>query len=183
MQSTKTNNFVTTCRPRRYRQSSLNRASPATSQSCEQLTSSSSNSKPASPEKSLYSLPERLSESSDHLDTSKIELTSRRCRSCEGILEAEEMHTQLSLPTPLDAATQTKRKKNFMDRCVNKVRLWWRLVVIKHVLAVCVGIWTALLDSKSLYVNIVLKYKSAHNVYIFCVCHILRTENWFSNIL
>lgn len=36
------------------------------------------------------------------------------------------MHSHLSLPTPLDAATQTKRKKNFMDRCVNKVRLcWW----------------------------------------------------------
>lgn len=50
--------------------------------------------------------------------------TSRRCRSCEGILDADEQtHTQLSLPTPLDAATQTKRKKNFMDRCVNKVRL------------------------------------------------------------
>lgn len=113
-------------RPRRSRQSSLDKASSASSQSCEQLGSSSnSTSKNASPEKSLYSLPERLSESSDRIDSNEIEKPSRRCRSCEGILDAEEQtHTQLYLPTPLDAATQTKRKKNFMDRCVNKVRLF-----------------------------------------------------------
>ncbi|KAH9645908.1 hypothetical protein HF086_010107 [Spodoptera exigua] len=109
--------------PRRNRQSSLGK-SLASSQSCEQLPTSSYTSKNTSPEKSLYSLPETLSESSDNIDSHEVEKPSRRCRSCEGILEAEEqMHTQLSLPTPLDAATQTKRKRNFMDRCVNKVRL------------------------------------------------------------
>ncbi|CAB3224697.1 unnamed protein product [Arctia plantaginis] len=108
-------------RPRRNRQSSsLGKALSTTSQSCEQLPISSKNT---SPDKSLFSLPERLSESSDNID-SEIEKSSRRCRSCEGILEAEEQtHTQLSLPTPIEAATQTKRKRNFMDRCVNKVRL------------------------------------------------------------
>lgn len=116
--------FCLLYRPRRSRQSSLEKALPAISQSCDQLCSSSSTSKTSSPEKSLYSLPERLSESSDNLDCNETEKTSRRCRSCEGILDADEQtHTQLSLPTPIDAATQTKRKKNFMDRCVNKVRL------------------------------------------------------------
>ncbi|KAL4714537.1 hypothetical protein ACJJTC_006583 [Scirpophaga incertulas] len=115
--------MVGNLKPRRSRRSSLEKALPAISHSCDQL-SSSSTSKTTSPEKILYSLPERLSESSENLDTADIEQTSRRCRSCEGILEADEqMHAQLSLPTPLDAATQTKRKKNFMDRCVNKVRL------------------------------------------------------------
>lgn len=97
---------------------------PTSSQSCEQL-SSNSTSKTTSPEKSLYSLPERLSDSSTHIDVKEIEKTSRRCRSCEGLLDTEEQarNLQVPLPTPLDAATQTKRKKNFMDRCVNKVRL------------------------------------------------------------
>lgn len=78
----------------------------------------------ASPEKSLYSLPERLAESSNNLDAFEQDKNSRRCRSCEGNLDADEqMHKKNIFPTPLDATTQTKRKKNFMDRCVNKVRL------------------------------------------------------------
>ncbi|KPJ06179.1 hypothetical protein RR48_14621 [Papilio machaon] len=85
-----------------------------TSQSCEQLPSICSTSKSTSHAKALHSLPERLTDS---------EKMSRRCRSCEGILDADETHERIPLPTPLDAATQTKRKKNFMDRCVNKVRL------------------------------------------------------------
>ncbi|CAH2073680.1 unnamed protein product, partial [Iphiclides podalirius] len=110
--------------PRRSRRSSLEKASPTNSQSCEQLPSSCNASKSTSPVKALYSLPERLSESSDHIDAGESEKSPRRCRSCEGILEADEKaHAQIPLPTPLDAATQTKRKKNFMDRCVNKVRL------------------------------------------------------------
>ncbi|CAH2244974.1 jg8443 [Pararge aegeria aegeria] len=104
-----------TTRPRRNRQSSIEKAS-ANSQSCEQLPSTSS------PVKTLYSLPERLSESSDNIDCKRIQQASFRCPSCDGLLDSDE-HTQLSLPAPLDATTQTKRKKNFMDRCVNKVRL------------------------------------------------------------
>lgn len=117
-------NTISNHRPRRRRQSSLEKILPA-SQSCDQLTTSSTGtSKTASPEKSLHSLPERLSESNETLVSEELETSSRRCRSCDGILEADEnMHPHLSLPTPLEAATQTKRKKNFMDRCVNKVRL------------------------------------------------------------
>ncbi|KAJ2952984.1 hypothetical protein O0L34_g7359 [Tuta absoluta] len=116
-----TNLVFFTNRPRRSRRSSLERASGA-SQSFDQLPRSNSTSQNTSPEKSLYSLPERLSESSDNLDAGEMDKSSRRCRSCEGILEDEQTHKE-SLPTPLEAATQTKRKKNFMDRCVNKVRL------------------------------------------------------------
>ncbi|OWR43569.1 hypothetical protein KGM_208118 [Danaus plexippus plexippus] len=105
------------------RRSSADKAS-AKSQSCDQLTDINSTSKQNSPVKTLYSLPERLSESSDNIDFKESQENSRRCRSFEGILDADDkMHTQLSLPAPLDATTQTKRKKNFMDRCVNKVRL------------------------------------------------------------
>lgn len=118
---------MTICfRPRRSRRSSLKKSSHAQSitQSCDQLPSSSMSSDTASPEKSLHSLPERLAESSNTLDAIELDINSRKCRSCEGILDADEQkHKKILLPTPLDAATQTKRKKNFMDRCVNKVRL------------------------------------------------------------
>lgn len=107
-------------RPRRRRQSSLDTASPVFSLSCDQLSVGSA-SKTTSPMKSLHSLPERLSESSDNLDFNDAEVNSRRCRSCEGMLDADEQSH--SLHAPVEAATQTKRKKNFMDRCVNKVRL------------------------------------------------------------
>ncbi|GBP52535.1 hypothetical protein EVAR_39058_1 [Eumeta japonica] len=106
-------------RPRRRRQSSLEKISPINTQSCDRLTGSLH----ASPEKSLQSFPERLSASAKDLKSRELD-HSRRCRSCDGILEADEdVHAPVSLPAPLDAATQTKRKKNFMDRCVNKVRL------------------------------------------------------------
>lgn len=123
-------------RPRRRRQSSLDTASPVFSLSCDQLSVGSA-SKTTSPMKSLHSLPERLSESSDNLDFNDAEVTSRRCRSCEGMLDADEQSH--SLHAPVEAATQTKRKKNFMDRCVNKVRLCWWLVDgwCNNMLAVC----------------------------------------------
>lgn len=102
----------------------MKKSSHAITQSCDQLPSSSISSDTASPEKSLYSLPERLAESSNTLNAIKLDKNSRRCRSCEGILDADEQtHKNKLFPTPLDATTQTKRKKNFMDRCVNKVRL------------------------------------------------------------
>lgn len=157
-------------RPRRSRQSSLEKALPAISQSCDQL-SSSSTSKTASPEKSLFSLPERLSESSDNLDYNEAERTSRRCRSCEGILDADEQsHAQLSLPILLDVSTQTKKKKNVMDRCVNKVRLCWCLVTRvranrkQTLLVECVWSTTALIGLFTYKVNVNIKYKSVHSV-------------------
>lgn len=109
-------------RPRRNRQSSVEKAL-GNSQSCEQLDSSTSASTTNSPVKTLYSLPERLSES-DNVDCKEVKMLEdgHICSTCKRPIDSCE-HTQISLPTPLDVTTQTKRKKNFMDRCVNKVRL------------------------------------------------------------
>lgn len=115
--------FFPVCRPRRSRQSSVERAS-AKSQSCDQSSNSSSSSKTNSPVKTLYSLPERLSECSDNLETKDVQenLEDKKCPVCDHPMDSFE-HARMSLSAPLDATTQTKRKKNFMDRCVNKVRL------------------------------------------------------------
>ncbi|CAH2086319.1 unnamed protein product [Euphydryas editha] len=109
--------------PRRSRQSSVEKAS-AKSESCDQLSTSNSTSITNSPVKTLYSLPERLSECCDNLETINIQenLEDKKCPVCDHPMNSYE-HAQMSLSAPLDATTQTKRKKNFMDRCVNKVRL------------------------------------------------------------
>lgn len=122
------NNCLYCYRPRRSRQSSVEKAL-ANSQSCEQLANSSSSSVLTnSPVKTLYSLPERLSEC-DNVDCREVQMVEDGdvCNTCKRPIDSCE-HIQISLPTPLDVTTQTKRKKNFMDRCVNKVRLcWWLL--------------------------------------------------------
>lgn len=49
----------------------------------------------------------------------------RRAQSCEGLLNdssASHQVSMLSLPLPFNSASGMKRKKNFMDKCVNKVR-------------------------------------------------------------
>lgn len=126
--------YIVFSRPRRRRKNTLEKLHLA-SQSLDQLTSSSNTAYAVSPEPNLLSLPERLSESEHNLDS--LERSSRRCRSCDGILDADEnAHENRYLPAPLEAATQTKRKKNFMDRCVNKVRLW-RVIVITITIHKC----------------------------------------------
>ncbi|CAK1545324.1 unnamed protein product [Leptosia nina] len=96
-------------RPRRSRQASIEKAKDL--DSCD-----------ASP-KQLFTaascdLQERLAGSTDSIHQETL-VNSRRSRSCEGSLD----ESPADLPSPLHTSTQTKRKKNFMDRCVNKVRL------------------------------------------------------------
>lgn len=58
-------------------------------------------------------------------EPSELTETPRRAQSCEGLLQGPPNPHQvsmLSLPLPLDNTNGGKRKKNFMDKCVNKVR-------------------------------------------------------------
>lgn len=62
----------------------------------------------------------------DCLDEEPVEQVDvRRAQSCEGLLNdssASHQVSMLSLPLAHNSASGMKRKKNFMDKCVNKVR-------------------------------------------------------------
>ncbi|KAI8434842.1 hypothetical protein MSG28_003334, partial [Choristoneura fumiferana] len=109
-------------RPRRRHQSSLETASPVFSLSCDQLSVGNA-SKTTSPMKSLHSLPERLSESSDNLDFNDAESQLRHPNNpvvffdiTVGTMEIGRMIFELFA----DAVPKTS--ENFREFCTGEYR-------------------------------------------------------------